>query len=69
MNVVTVRQLIEEDYQEEFRINQRAFGRDNESRLLDKIRMSKTFQPQLSIVASKRLDYCRTYYIFSSQNN
>jgi putative acetyltransferase len=36
-----------------FEVNRRAFGQDNESRLVDFLRTSNHFVPELSIVAEK----------------
>src|SRR5262245_36300044 len=50
-----VRPEIEADHPAVFRVLQSAFGRDNEARLVDALRISPAFVPELSIVAVDRV--------------
>lgn len=52
--MVTIRTEVPDDYSQVFELNYRAFGnRDLESRLVEKIRKSPAFIPELSIVAER----------------
>ena len=46
-----IRQETEADYKAIYELNQQAFGQDNESQLIEKIRSGNTFIPGLSIIA------------------
>lgn len=48
-----IRQETPADYQAIYKINHLAFKQENESKLIDKIRLGNTFIPELSLVAEK----------------
>ena len=51
---IILRQEINEDFSEVFKINHLAFGQDSEAKLVDALRKNETaFVPELSIVATK----------------
>jgi putative acetyltransferase len=50
---IRIRQEIEEDYKRVYEINEMAFGQENESKLIEKIRKGPNFVPELSLVAEK----------------
>lgn len=49
---VKIRQEKRGDYNAVYEINSKAFGQDNESKLVDLLRMSDAFVPELSLVAA-----------------
>ncbi len=51
LNVV-IRTEIETDFSDVFEINKAAFGKDNEAKLVDALRNSSVFIPDLSLVAA-----------------
>ncbi|WP_287585564.1 N-acetyltransferase [Candidatus Borrarchaeum sp.] len=50
---ITIRQEVKEDYKRVYEINKMAFGREVESKLIEKIRKGPNFVPELSQVAEK----------------
>ena len=48
---ILVREEEEKDYKEIYEVNKLAFGQENESKLVDKIRKGENFIPGLSLVA------------------
>lgn len=48
-----IRQETSEDHHTVYEINHLAFGQENESRLIEKIRKGETFVPELSLVAEE----------------
>lgn len=50
---ITIRQEVKEDYKRVYEINKMAFGREVESKLIEKIRQGPNFVPELSLVAEK----------------
>lgn len=46
-----IRQEVEADYPAVFELNRQAFGQDNKSQLVNALRQSKAFVPELSLVA------------------
>ncbi len=50
---IRIRQEVKEDYKRVYEINEMAFGQENESKLIEKIRRGPNFVPELSLVAEK----------------
>jgi putative acetyltransferase len=50
---IRIRQEVQEDYKSVYEINKMAFGQENESKLIEKIRRGPNFVPELSLVAEK----------------
>ncbi|MBX9765610.1 N-acetyltransferase [Patescibacteria group bacterium] len=50
---INIRKEQESDYQDVYKINALAFGGENESKLIEALRKSETFVPELSLVAEK----------------
>ncbi|MFX1521000.1 MAG: GNAT family N-acetyltransferase [Promethearchaeota archaeon] len=50
---IRIRQEVKEDYKRVYEINKMAFGQENESKLIEKIRRGPNFVPELSLVAEK----------------
>jgi len=50
---IRIRQEIKDDYKRVYEINKLAFGQENESKLIEKIRKGPNFVPELSLVAEK----------------
>ena len=50
---IRIRQEVKEDHKRVYEINKRAFGQENESKLIEKIRKGPNFVPELSLVAEK----------------
>ena len=48
---ISVRQEKKKDYEEIYEVNKLAFGQENESRLVERIRKGDSFIPELSLVA------------------
>ena len=50
---IRIRQEVKEDHKRVYEINKMAFGQENESKLIEKIRKGPNFVPELSLVAEK----------------
>ena len=50
---IRIRQEVKEDYKRVYEINKMAFGQENESKLIEKIRRGSCFVSELSLVAEK----------------
>jgi putative acetyltransferase len=48
---IIIRQEIASDYEKVYEINKLAFNQENESKLIEKNRVSKNYVPELSLIA------------------
>ena len=48
---IIIRQEMASDYEKVYEINKLAFNQENESKLIEKIRVSKNYVPELSLIA------------------
>jgi predicted N-acetyltransferase YhbS len=62
-NKIIIRQEKNEDYKSIYEINYQALKQKNESELIERIRGSKNFVPELSLIAEKN---SRTYSIIKN---
>jgi putative acetyltransferase len=63
--VLTIRPEAPGDRESIYRVNQEAFGQENESRLVDALRQSPAFVPELSLVAVERPEVVRAHPLHS----